>query len=424
MFTVFGSGRRGRTSRLLLVLLFLGSLGIVGPLAATEPVGASPATTSVGPLPVVPAFDGNPCSEPPSADPTCPPYNSCLNLQSCTGDAPDPTIIRSGANYFAFTTGTALGNSLQVLESTSLTSGYHSTNRTTCVRSNVNPTTSIPCWARWGSSTFGPSGATGLPSWTDPGSQTSPSVAFVAGRWLMYYDTVNRATGRFCLAVARIDPRDQAPDGTILAPQFVTPPSGQTPLRCQPPPSYAQGVGLIDPSYFVDPATSTPYLLFKSNDGSGRGIPAFLFVQQLSSDGLHLVGFAHELLTNDTARHPWERTVENPDMVRVNGGYALLFSGGSWNRADYAEGIATCATPIGPCTQPSGPLLTSYPQANPAVAGPGGGSIYTTPGGTHFLVYAGWNGSCIGYPNGSRPTIPAGCTTGARHLFVTKIDMG
>ena len=42
------------------------------------------------------------------------------------GDAGDPDVVYSAGTYFAFTTGTPLGNHIQALVSSSPSSGYHS----------------------------------------------------------------------------------------------------------------------------------------------------------------------------------------------------------------------------------------------------------------------------------------------------------
>jgi len=53
----------------------------------------------------------------------------------------------------------------------------------------------------------------------------------------------------------------------------------------------------------------------------------------------------------------------------VNGQFDLLFSGGVYTSANYAEGYAVCTTPVGPCTQTDpNPILSSYG----SVAGPAG----------------------------------------------------
>ncbi|HMD45087.1 MAG TPA: hypothetical protein VKG43_02930, partial [Acidimicrobiales bacterium] len=90
----------------------------------------------------------------------------------------------SNGAYFAFTTGTALGNHIQALVSTSANSGYHGY-------------------------TGQPYGSTALanpPGWQTPNTQTSPGVFFWGGRWLMYYDAAQSPygsdTGHDCISVA------------------------------------------------------------------------------------------------------------------------------------------------------------------------------------------------------------------------------
>ena len=156
-------------------------------------------------------------------------------------------------------------------------------------------------------------------------------------------------------------------------------------------------MGLVDPSVFVDPVDGTPWLAYKANDGSSP-LAAVLLAQQLTPDGLHLTGKAHLLLTQDSASLPWEATIENPEMVQIQGRYRLLFSAGLWNTAGYSEAMATCTGPSGPCRQPNRPFLTSTPTA----VGPGGGSVLTVDG-TLDMAVAAWNPTCVGYPGQSTP---------------------
>ena len=170
------------------------------------------------------------------------------------------------------------------------------------------------------------------------------------------------------------------------------------PFLCQP-----QFGGAIDPSPFIDPVTGNAYLVWKSNDG-GSTQPARLWSQQLSANGLSVIGSPHLLLTQDTATFPWETTVENPDMVDVGGTYFLLFSTGQWNSSSYSETYAECAGPAGPCIQSqAAPLLSNTATA----AGPGGGSLFQDAAGNWYLGYAAWQPGCTDYSCG-----------GARRLFV------
>jgi hypothetical protein len=291
------------------------------------------------------------------------------------GDAPDPDVVRDGGDYYAFTTGTVLGNHLQALVDTSGSpeSGWRSYTGTSFGSTALPPT---------------------VPSWETPNTQTSPGVFYWGGQWIMYYDAAQydyaAGTGNNCLAVA------STPTLTTTDPVFTDNPP--IPFLCQP-----QFGGAIDPSPFIDPVTGNAYLVWKSNDG-GSSQPANLWSQQLSATGLSLVGSPHLLLTQDTATFPWETTVENPDMVDVGGTYFLLFSTGQWNSSSYSETYAECAGPTGPCIQSqSAPLLANTATA----AGPGGGSLFQDAAGNWYLGYAAWHPGCTDYTCG-----------GARRLFV------
>ena len=275
-------------------------------------------------------------------------------------DAPDPDVVRVGTTYYAFTTGTTWGNNLGVLVDTS-----------------GDPTRG---WTTVNGLAYGSTALPSPPGWERPGSQTSPGVVPWAGRWLLYYDAYDTAAGHFCLSVASA----ASPAGPYTD-------ASTGPLLCQ-----ATLGGSVDPSPFVDPATGILWLQWKSNDGSS-GLPASLWSAPLSSDGLGVTAPAVEILAQDTVAHPWESTIENPDLVDVGGTYELWFSGGIWDSPDYAEGYAVCAGPVGPCLQPqAGPVLVSYGP----VAGPGAGSLFTAPDGTWWMAFAGWTAGCTSYACG------------------------
>ncbi len=291
------------------------------------------------------------------------------------GDAPDPDVVTVGSTYYAFTTGTVLGNHLQALVDTS-----------------GSPASG---WRSYTGTSSGSSALPVVPSWEAVDTQTSPGVIFWGGRWLMYYDAATAGhagdSGFNCLSVAT------AATLTLSDPVFTDSSTGG--LVCQT--GYG---GAIDPSPFVDPKTGSAYLIWKSNDG-GALAGARIWSQQLSSDGLSLVGNPTQIVAQDSADFPWETTVENPDMVDVGGTYFLMFSTGIWNSDSYSETFATCAGPLGPCSQDqSAPFLTSYG----AAAGPGGGSLFQDTSGNWQLAYAAWQPGCTDYTCG-----------GARRLFVS-----
>jgi hypothetical protein len=298
------------------------------------------------------------------------------------GDAGDPNIVESAGVFYAFSTGTALGNHLQALVSTS-----------------GSPTTG---WHSYTGTQFGSSALPNLPAWEAVDTQTSPGVFNYGGRWVMFYDAAQAGhasdTGFDCLSVAAT---------TTLSPTNAAfSDSSSGPLLCQP------GLGgAIDPSPYVDPATGSAWLTWKSNDG-GSSQPARIWAEQLDSSGS---GFQPgtsptQLFFNNTTAFPWETTVEDPSMVSVGGTYYLLFSGGIYTTSSYAEGYAVCASPLGPCTQTDpNPILSSFG----SVAGPGGGSWFTDDSGATWLVFGGWTAGCTNYSCG-----------GARRLFVTPAAFG
>ena len=293
------------------------------------------------------------------------------------GDAPDPDVIYSDGTYYAFTTGTALGNHLQALIDTS-----------------GDPAGG---WRSYTGLPYGSSALPATPAWETPDTQTSPGVFFDRGHWVMFYDAsvdpYAGDSGHSCLSVATAVSLHPG------APVFTD--TSRGPLYCAPG-------GVLDPSPFVDPATGAAYLLWKSNDGSSSE-PSRVWSVPLGGDGTVFAGTPTVLLTVDQAALPWETTVDDPQMVSADGSYDLLFSTGDYQSAGYAQALTTCSGPLGPCRQPTGgPFLTSYGN----VAGPGGGSLFTDADGHWWLDYAGWPGTCTSYSCG-----------GVRRLFVAPIDL-
>jgi hypothetical protein len=187
-------------------------------------------------------------------------------------DAADPDLLYSGGTYYAFTTGTSLGNFLQAL----------------------TDTTGTPA-SGWQPFTGG-TGSSALPSppaWETVNSQTSPGVFFYGGRWVMFYDaSVNpfpEDSGHSCLSVATA--------ATLSPPVFTDNSAG--PLYCG-----TSGVGVLDPSPFVDPGSGIAYLLWKSNDGGGSPAASQIWSAQLSANGTSIVGTPSVLLTVDQAALP------------------------------------------------------------------------------------------------------------------------
>jgi arabinan endo-1,5-alpha-L-arabinosidase len=147
-------------------------------------------------------------------------------------------------------------------------------------------------------------------------------------------------------------------------------------------------MGLIDASEFEAP-DGTRYLLWK-DDGNAVGKPTPIHAQALAPDGLSIVGTATTLITNDQS---WEgAVVEGPWMLYHEGAYYLFYSGNAYNTAAYAVGVARAASPLGPFTKATVPILTTAG----AWAGPGHGSVLDTPDGETVFVYHAWRSGQVG----------------------------
>ncbi len=186
---------------------------------------------------------------------------------------------------------------------------------------------------------------------------------------LLYYTVREASSGRQCLSVAV----SRGPAGPFL--------DGSTaPMDCG-------ATGAIDPSPFVD-ANGNAFLLYKTEG------PPQIWSRPLSADGRSFAGPASPLLA-PTQR--WESgNVEAPSMLRNGSTYWLFFSGNSWNGPKYAEGVARCDGPAGPCTAAAAnPILASHD----GIAGPGGGEVFTDAAGHWWLAYHAYRDPLVGYPN-------------------------
>jgi putative cell wall-binding protein len=264
--------------------------------------------------------------------------------------APDPDIVRFGSTWYAFTTGTTWGNNIGVLVSDAPNGGWHTTTGKT-----------------YGSTAMG-----AIPSWQNKGTQWAPGVYAWGGRYVMFFAAQQHSTGKWCISVA-----------TSSSPTGPFDDRSTGPMICQ----LSEG-GSIDPQPFVD-ADNHPWLLWKNNDGSSKAVSR-VWSAPLATDGTSLAGGAREILAKDTQHFPWMTTVDNPQMVLVDGVHYLFFSAGQWDGASYTVGYATCAGPAGPCSTAGNPILGSYGN----VAGPGGGTVARDAGGNWWIAYHAWDASC------------------------------
>jgi beta-xylosidase len=270
-------------------------------------------------------------------------------------DFPDPYVLRVGDTYYAYGTTNGSTVNIRVIKSNDL----------------VN-------WENLGDA------LPALPKWSvlSSGYTWAPGVVQIGDQFLMYYVARDKAADRQCIGVAISD----KPQGPFLDPNtnaFVC----QTKLG-----------GSIDAYPFQDDDGKL-YLLWK-NDGNCCGLDVGLWIQELTPDGMNLVGKPAQLIERD---QPWERPlIENPAMVKHNGKYYLFYSGNWWESIDYAIGYAVCETVKGPCEKP---LSKPWFQYKAPVMGPGGEAFFTDAEGNLWMAYHAWTGANVGYSGGGQRSL-------------------
>ena len=260
-------------------------------------------------------------------------------------DFPDPDVMLVGSTYYAYATNSVSGN-IQIIESTDLTQ-----------------------WTAVGNA------LPQLPSWATAFYTWAPSVAFIGGKYDLYYAVDPTGSTTECISVAT----SSSPLGPFVD-------SSKAPLECQP----SLG-GAIDPDAFVD-TDGSAYLLWKSGDaGSAR-----LWAQPLDSSGTTFAAGSSPttVLVPD---QPWEGgNIEAPDMVAAGGRYLLFYSGNDWSSANYAVGMAKCAGPLGPCGDASSNAILA---SGGGVSGPGGESVFPDTNGDFWIAFDAWNAGAVGGSN-------------------------
>lgn len=267
-------------------------------------------------------------------------------------DFPDPDVIQVGSSYYAYATNAA-GKNVQVARSNDMVHWN--------LLSDAMPA---------------------LPSWAQPGGSYvwAPAVIQLGNTFVMYYTARDMQSNKQCVGVAVSDkPEGKFKDRSSHA------------LVCQ-----VDEGGTIDPSPLLD--NGKLYLYFK-NDGNCCGLTTYLYGEQLSSDGLSLLGKPTRLVSND---QNWEgNVVEAPDMFKHNGKYYLFFSGNNYAGIDYAVGYASCQSAMGPCQDATNnPVLASRTKP-PLVIGPGGETLIQL-GSQTWMVYHAWNVNSDGSQGDSR----------------------
>jgi xylan 1,4-beta-xylosidase len=254
------------------------------------------------------------------------------------GDFPDPSLTRTGQDFWASATTSEWGPEFPILHSRDL----------------VN-------WEIVGA-VFQK-----RPAWAT-GSFWAPEISQDRGRFFVYY-VGRKKDGPLCVAVATA-PRPQGPY------------TDHGPLVCQE-------VGSIDPFPVTD-ENGQRYLLWKE-DGNSVSKPTPIWAQRLSADGTRLIGERRELIHNDQAweKHPtlpYGNLVEGPSVIRRNGWFYLFYSGNfcCGRECDYALGVARSRHLLGPWEKnPNNPILAG----NDNWKCPGHGTVIADARGRYFLLY-------------------------------------
>ena len=260
-------------------------------------------------------------------------------------DCPDPGVVHDGTSYVMACTSGNAGNAFPLRTSQDLVHWE--------AKGHIFPSGSKPSWA---ASDF----------W-------APEIHRIGSGFVAYF------TARHQNGVLSV--------GAATAPSALGPYTdmGQ-PLLHDP------AMGLIDATQYQDPQGKR-YLLWKE-DGNAVGKPTPIHGQELAADGLSLVGTRVTLITNDQA---WEGAlVEGPWVVDHGGQYYLFYSANGYASTSYAIGVARASSPLGPYVKASEPIV----RTGGLWAGPGHGSVLTTPKGETWHVYHSWRAGQVGGGSG------------------------
>jgi hypothetical protein len=311
-----------------------------------------------------------------------------------TENFPDPTIMVQGGEYHAYATATG-GAYLPVMRSTDLRTWVARPAYDPPINSDPYYNDALPNPAPW---------APNVNSSKMPKEVWAPGVEKIGPHYVAFYTVRTRISpARWCISYAT----SSSPFGP-----FVDRTSG--PFVCDADPA-----GSIDPEPFVDPATGTPYLIWKS-EGVPGSQPTKIWIRQLTADGTAFApgSVGRELLRTSQG---WEgNVIESPSMVRHNGQLYLFYSGNEWESSAYATSYAVCDSVNGPCHKPrSTPLLASAGDR----LGPGAPSAFVDAAGRLQLAYHYWNAPYTSYPAYPECQASKTCTTqGQRRMAVTELS--
>jgi beta-xylosidase len=201
----------------------------------------------------------------------------------------------------------------------------------------------------------------------------APAALDTGHGYVLYVSLPEASSGQQCIGAAT----SAVPEGPYTG-------AGDGPLLCQ----HDLG-GSIDPAIARD-RHGHLHLLWK-DDGNALGLPTSLWSQPLTGDGLRLTGRAHRLLT---AGPPWQGgIVEEPAVIpATGGGWWLFYSANSFDKPEYATGLAYCPTLDGPCRETSdAPFLATPALRQEQQFAPGGLDTVLDANGDRWALFDTWN---------------------------------
>jgi len=210
-----------------------------------------------------------------------------------------------------------------------------------------------------------------IPSWTKQ-DFWAPELHQIADDYFVLYYAVRDKTGILCVGAAYSN-NITGPFKDLGKPLIKN-----------------SSVGYIDATYFYDRPSNKSYITWKE-DGNGLDPPETytpIWANQLSADGLSLIGDKVSILENDPSS--WEGIlVEGPWVIYTKGYYYLFYSANMYATPMYALGVARSKSLLGPYVKSNNnPIVHS----NDNWSGPGHCSVLSlqNKGQNYFFLYHSW----------------------------------
>lgn len=205
-----------------------------------------------------------------------------------------------------------------------------------------------------------------IADWSVSGRHWAPEVIKIGDRYHSYYTARRADRDQQAVSVSVSD----SPAGPFVDD------------RDEPLVGQTDEGGSIDASPFRDTDGSL-WLLWK-NDGNSQGLPSYIYLQQLTDDGLELTGKPQRLFGMDQSYELY--TIEGASVIIHDDVYYCLYSTGEYWKDTYGVCWASAPSLTGPWTKGGkGPILSG----NDVAAGPGHGMPIKV-GSQWWYVYHAW----------------------------------